>query len=89
MGKNEQFIYDILEVALDLEEPWKLMNVEFDEDPQAWYPYQLWIGPFLLVIRPLNGIANRIQAFCIWIAIRKLQHRKTIRSHDDCEPINS
>lgn len=39
VGKNSYLIFEVFEFALDLDEPWKLMNLEFDVEAQTWHLY--------------------------------------------------
>jgi hypothetical protein len=37
MSSNDNMISDMFKVALQLEEPWKLTHIEFDDQDQAWH----------------------------------------------------
>ncbi len=37
LSSNENLIMDMFKVALQLEEPWKLTHIEFDNQDQAWH----------------------------------------------------
>jgi hypothetical protein len=37
MSSNNNMISEMFKVALQLEEPWKLTHVEFDDEDQAWH----------------------------------------------------
>ncbi|MFD1435044.1 hypothetical protein ACFQ5F_09020 [Kroppenstedtia eburnea] len=39
VGNNSYLIFEVFEFALDLDEPWKLMNLEFDVEAQTWHLY--------------------------------------------------
>lgn len=37
LSSKDNMIYELFKVALQLEEPWKLMHVEFDDQEEAWH----------------------------------------------------
>lgn len=37
LSSNDNLISDMFKVALQLEEPWKLTHIEFDDEDQAWH----------------------------------------------------
>ncbi|GAC44294.1 transposase and inactivated derivative [Paenibacillus popilliae ATCC 14706] len=37
LSSSDNLIMDMFNVALQLEEPWKLTHIEFDDQEQAWH----------------------------------------------------
>ncbi|WP_280740298.1 hypothetical protein [Paenibacillus maysiensis] len=37
MSSNDNLISDMFKTALQLEDPWKLTHIEFDDQDQAWH----------------------------------------------------
>lgn len=39
LSSKDNLIYELFKVALQLEEPWKLTHVEFDDEDESWHLY--------------------------------------------------
>lgn len=64
MSSNDNLISDMFRTALQLEDPWKLAHIEFDDQDQAWH----------LFIEFRKG-----DYFCLstlWYVMQSLRHRE-------------
>ncbi|WP_431089245.1 transposase family protein [Paenibacillus sp. 8b26] len=54
LNRDEHWIMDMFQLALQLEEPWKLTHIEFSREEQAWHLH-LDFEPGSLFACPLCG----------------------------------